>query len=194
MIVVEKLSKSYGKTQLFSQWSFSVDSGERVFLTAPSGKGKTTLLRILCGLERADEGNISGISRGDVSYLFQEPRLFPQLTALENVTCIFPDPKKNESKARALLRELGLQGAEEKYPSELSGGMKQRVALARTLLADRPILLLDEPFTALDEELRDAVRQVVWSYCEGKTVILVSHDPRDGEILTQRILSIPEMN
>lgn len=192
MIVVENLSKSYGETRLFSQWSFSVEQGERVFLSAPSGTGKTTLLRILCGLERADEGKISGIARGTVSYLFQEPRLFPQLTALENVTCILPDPQKAEAQARLLLQELGLQEAVDKYPSELSGGMKQRVALARTLLADRPILFLDEPFTALDEALKDSLRQVVLKYCKGKTLILVSHDPKDGEILTQRTLSIPQ--
>lgn len=194
MIIVENISKSFGKTHLFSRWSFSVEQGERVFLTAPSGAGKTTLLRILCGLERADEGKISGIAQGEVSYLFQEPRLFPQLTAVENVTCILPNPSTEELRARALLQELGLAGAEEKYPSELSGGMKQRVALARTLLADRPILFLDEPFTALDEELKDALRQVVLKHCEGKTLILVSHDPKDGEILTQRTLRIPETN
>lgn len=194
MIIVENISKSFGKTHLFSRWSFSVEQGERVFLTAPSGAGKTTLLRILCGLERADEGKISGIAQGAVSYLFQEPRLFPQLTAVENVTCILPDPSTGELRARALLQELGLAGAEEKYPSELSGGMKQRVALARTLLANRPILFLDEPFTALDEELKDALRQVVLKHCEGKTLILVSHDPKDGEILTQRTLRIPETN
>lgn len=194
MIIVENISKSFGKTHLFSRWSFSVEQGERVFLTAPSGAGKTTLLRILCGLERADEGKISGIAQGAVSYLFQEPRLFPQLTAVENVTCILPNPSTEELRARALLQELELAGAEEKYPSELSGGMKQRVALARTLLADRPILFLDEPFTALDEELKDALRQVVLKHCEGKTLILVSHDPKDGEILTQRTLRIPETN
>lgn len=194
MIIVENISKSFGKTHLFSRWSFSVEQGERVFLRAPSGAGKTTLLRILCGLERADEGKISGIAQGAVSYLFQEPRLFPQLTAVENVTCILPNPSTEELRARALLQELELAGAEEKYPSELSGGMKQRVALARTLLADRPILFLDEPFTALDEELKDALRQVVLKHCEGKTLILVSHDPKDGEILTQRTLRIPETN
>ena len=114
MIKVEGLSKSYGKNRLFHDLSFTVADGEKVLLSAPSGVGKTTLLRILCGLERADGGTVKGISPADVTYLFQEPRLFPQLTALENVTCILPDPRTGMEAASELLAVLGLSDALDK--------------------------------------------------------------------------------
>lgn len=190
MIRVSGLAKSFGSAILFRNLSFEISDGEHVALSAPSGVGKTTLLRILCGLETADEGTVEGIGPGDVSYLFQEPRLFPQLTALENVTCIHPVPAEAEQAARELLSSLGLSEALEKYPHELSGGMKQRVALARTLSADRPVVFLDEPFTALDPELKDTVRAVVSEACRGKTLILVSHDPEDRIRLTHREVAL----
>ncbi|MBO5213690.1 MAG: amino acid ABC transporter ATP-binding protein [Clostridia bacterium] len=190
MIVVKNLSKSFGTHPVLENLSFSVSPGERVLISAPSGGGKTTLLRILCGLESADSGTVQGILPGSVAYQFQEPRLFPQLTALENITCIHPDPESARQTALLWLEKLGLAEAAHQYPHELSGGMKQRVALARALSADRPILFLDEPFTALDPELKDAVRNTVLAACEGKTLFLVSHDPKDGELLTERTISL----
>lgn len=186
MISVRNLSKSFGKNQIFRDLSFEIADGEHVFLSAPSGVGKTTLLRILCGLDSADSGSVTGLVPGSVSYLFQEPRLFSQLTALENVTCIHPDPVAATPSAVELLKQLGLSDALHQYPDELSGGMKQRVALARTLSADRPVVFLDEPFTALDAELKDSVRALVAEACKEKTLFLVSHDPEDGEVLTHR--------
>lgn len=186
MITVKKLTKSYGKNLLFRDLSFEIGEGEKVALSAPSGVGKTTLLRILCGLEKADGGRIQGLSPSDVTYLFQEPRLFPHLTALENVLCICPDPETARPEAEELLEKLGLSEALSQYPDELSGGMKQRVALARTLISDRPVVFLDEPFTALDAELKESVRSLVRELCRNKTLILVSHDPEDRESLTHR--------
>ena len=186
MIQVTGLCKSYGKNRVLRNLSFTVEAGEKIFLSAPSGAGKTTLLRILSGLESADKGEIRGIAPGSVSYCFQEPRLFPQLTALQNLTCILPDPEAGREAAEELLRAVGLEDAAEKYPDELSGGMKQRVALARALITDRPIVLLDEPFTALDPERKESVRALVSEACREKTLILVSHDPEDRESLTHR--------
>lgn len=186
MLQVLNLSKAYGKNVLFTDCSFSVSEGEHVGISAPSGAGKTTLLRILCGLERADSGRVEGVAPGQISYLFQEPRLFPQLTALENVTCIFPKPREREEAAAELLGKLGLEDSLGLYPRELSGGMKQRVALARTLFADRSVVLLDEPFTALDEELKNRTRAIVAEYCKDRILIVVSHDPGDLEVLTDR--------
>ncbi len=188
MISVKNLSKSFGKNTLFQNLSFDVAPGEKVLISAPSGVGKTTLLRILCGLESAETGIIEGLSPEKISYLFQEPRLFPQLTTLENVTCIHPDPQAATKNALNLLEKLGLSDALDQYPHELSGGMKQRVALARALSVDRPILFLDEPFTALDPELKDSVRNLVAETCKDKTLFLVSHDPEDGEFLTQKTI------
>ncbi|MBO5248937.1 MAG: ABC transporter ATP-binding protein [Clostridia bacterium] len=188
MISVKNLSKAFGDTVLFRDLSFTVSFGERILISAPSGTGKTTLLRILCGLESADSGTVSGLHPQEISYLFQEPRLFPQLTVLENVTCIHPDEQEARESAVKWLESLGLGDALDKYPDQLSGGMKQRVALARTLSSPRPILFLDEPFTALDAELKESVLQLVLEACKGKTLLLVSHDPHDGAALTQRTI------
>ena len=189
MIRVTDLFKSFGETQVLRSLSFTVETGEKVFLSAPSGAGKTTLLRILCGLESSDGGTVEGCDPNEIAFQFQEPRLFPSLTALQNVTCIAPDPAAAEDAARDLLSRLGLADALDKRPDELSGGMKQRVALARTLFADRPVVLLDEPFAALDPELKDSVRRLVAETCAEKTVILVSHDPADA-CLTQRTMTL----
>ena len=186
MIRVLDLEKSFGKNRVFSRLFFEIAEGEKVALSAPSGGGKTTLLRILCGLEKADKGKIEGLNPEEISYCFQEPRLFPTLTVLENVTCIFPDPAEKIPAAKNLLEELGLGDALGKFPHELSGGMKQRAALARTLLSPRPAVFLDEPFAALDEARKESVRKVVSAYCAGKTLILVSHDPEDRKALTDR--------
>ena len=188
MLRVCNLCKSFGDNVVLKNLSFEIAPGEKVFLSAPSGKGKTTLLRILSGLEKADGGSVEGISPRDISYCFQEPRLFPQLTALQNILCILPDPKKEEERGLELLKALGLEDGANKLPKELSGGMKQRVALARALMSDRPVLLLDEPFAALDAELKDSVRRIVADLSRDKTLILVSHQPEDGEILTKRTI------
>ena len=186
MIRVTDLKKSFGRNLVFSNLSFEIRPGEKVAISAPSGGGKTTLLRILAGLERADQGTVEGLNSEEIAYCFQEPRLFPHLTALENVTCIFSNPEDHNSFAMDLLQELGLEDSMEKLPHELSGGMKQRVALARTLAADRPVVFLDEPFAALDEDRKESVRNIVASRCADKTLILVSHDPADREALANR--------
>lgn len=190
MISVQNLSKSFDGKPVLQNLSFEVADGEKIHLSAPSGVGKTTLLRILAGLESADKGTVTGVSPNQITFLFQEPRLFPQLTALENVTCVHADSEKAKNKALQLLEKLGLSEAVNQYPDELSGGMKQRVALARTLSVDRPVVFLDEPFTALDSELKDSVRKTVAEFCEDKTLILVSHDSQDAEILTRRTLRL----
>ena len=190
MISVQNLSKSFDGKPVLQNLSFEVADGEKIHLSAPSGVGKTTLLRILAGLESADRGSVQGVSPKQITFLFQEPRLFPQLTALENVTCIHADAEKAKNKALQLLEKLGLSEAVNQYPDELSGGMKQRVALARTLSVDRPVVFLDEPFTALDSELKDSVRKTVAEFCEDKTLILVSHDPQDAEILARRTIRL----
>ena len=190
MISVQNLSKSFDGKPVLQNLSFKVADGEKIHLSAPSGVGKTTLLRILAGLESADKGTVTGVSPNQITFLFQEPRLFPQLTALENVTCIHADAEKAKNKALQLLEKLGLSEAVNQYPDELSGGMKQRVALARTLSVDRPVVFLDEPFPALDSELKDSVRKTVAEFCEDKTLILVSHDPQDAEILARRTIRL----
>ena len=109
-----------------------------------------------------------------ISYVFQEPRLFEWLTALENVSIV-----SNKEKAKKLLSLMGLEDAFDKYPTELSGGMKQRVSIARALAYEPDLILLDEPFKGLDEELRREVADTLFKKVKGKTTILVSHDKED---------------
>ena len=150
----------------------------------PSGVGKTTLLRIVAGLDREFSGSVTGGGLGNVSYVFQEYRLFPTLTALDNAALVFEDKSKGREAARLLLTELGFSEDELRlYPHGLSGGMKQRVSLARALLSDAPVLLLDEATKELDSELVSKVLGMIKKEAEHRTVIMVTHNPDEAKIL-----------
>lgn len=167
---VENLYKSYGDKKVLSGLSFDAGIGICV-ISAPSGGGKTTLLRIIAGLEKADSGTVSGI--GKVSYAFQEPRLLPWKTALQNAKIA----ERSAGLAEEILYILGLGGDLDLIPEELSGGMQKRVSLARALAADFDTLLLDEPFAGLDTDMQKKAFEVIRKYSEGKCVLLVSHEP-----------------
>ena len=175
MIKALSLNKKFGEKTVLSNASISVRHGFLTLIVGPSGIGKTTLLRILSGLETADSGKINGLENKKISYLFQEDRLFPWLTATENVYAVSNEKSKKE-KAAALLSELSLGDALDKFPHELSGGMSRRVAIARTLMFDGDVVILDEPFRGLDSENEKNALSVIKKYCEGKTVIAVTHD------------------
>lgn len=190
MIEVRDVCKAFGGVSVLDRVSFSLAEGEHLGISAPSGAGKTTLLRILCGLETVDSGRIFGADPKKIAVQFQEPRLFPQLTVLQNAVCLADTPNASVPRARALLERAGLAEATEKRPAELSGGMKQRVATVRALCADRPILLLDEPFSSLDADLRRVMRDLVAKETVGKSLILISHAVDDLEALTDRVLTL----
>lgn len=180
MIVCENLVKKYGKNTVIDNLSFSIADGEKIVIGGRSGIGKTTLLRLISGLERYDSGKLYGYDKKEVSYMFQEPRLLPWETLLSNVSAV----KDNcEAEARDLLDKLRLSDDLDKYPDELSGGMKQRTALARALIYDKPILILDEPFASIDEETKKSAVGLIRSLVLEKTVILVSHNADDYEML-----------
>jgi NitT/TauT family transport system ATP-binding protein len=161
-IEVQKLSKWFKNSErpVFSDLSFIVSSGESLCLLGPSGCGKTTLLRLLMGLEKPSSGKIQMAPALDIqmSYVFQESRLVPWRTCLENVVLPLELTSQNSSSTRLraleLLQQLGLSDNLHHFPDELSGGMKMRVALARALITQPKIVLLDEPFAALDERSR----------------------------------------
>ncbi len=187
MISFEKVAKSYEGHLLFKNLSFTVYPGEHIAILAESGAGKTTLLRMISGLESPDEGRVFGVGKDSVAYMFQEPRLIDSITALENVAIASTEKKAlAQEKAAALLSGLGLSDALEKYPAELSGGMKQRVSLARTFMVDRPIFLLDEPFSALDPETREQAKLFVKGQLHDKTLFLVTHNAKDADDLCER--------
>ena len=184
MIRVGKLTKRFGEKTLFSGLDLELPSPGFYALLGPSGSGKTTLLRILSGLDREFEGTVE--TEGTVSCVFQEDRLIPTLSAFENVFLVCGDREKTER----LLMQTGLSGGESgkendwnKYPGELSGGMNRRVALARALAFPHDVLLLDEPFSALDPATKSKVVDLVARTEKGKLLLLVTHDESEAESL-----------
>ncbi|MFB6090071.1 MAG: ABC transporter ATP-binding protein [Halobellus sp.] len=194
---VQNLRKSYDETAVFQGLDFDVQPGEVFCIVGPSGCGKTTLLHLLAGLEEPDDGSVlfdgEPVTGADYrrGVVFQEPLLFPWRTVRENIelgpelrdTAISPD------RTERLIDLIGLDGFEDSYPDELSGGMKQRVSLARTLANDPDLLLLDEPTAALDaitkRELQDELGRIVDEL--DLTAIYVTHDIEEAVYLGDRV-------
>ena len=180
-LILKNLSFAYGNETVFNDLSLSFESKSIYLLSAPSGRGKTTLLRLIAGLIKQSSGEIVG---GGVAFAFQESRLFPALSALENASV-----SASSIDARKMLLSLGFSEEDLlKTPSELSGGMKQRVSLVRAFLSDAPILLLDEPFKELDDKVRETVYEIIKEIANSKLVILVSHDLSDAENLSATVV------
>ena len=187
VLVLSRLSLAFGGKPVFSCLSLTLAAGERVALMGPSGCGKTSLLRLAAGLLVPTSGTVErGTER--VAVCFQEPRLLPWLSAAENVNLVLSDRAATMPEAERLLSRLGLDAdAMKQYPAALSGGMCQRVALARTLAQKGELLLLDEPFKALDAALRAQALRVVAEESGGAAVLLVTHDRTEAESFGCRI-------
>ncbi len=186
MIELSHLSKSYGACTVINDLTLKIGDGERVAISAASGCGKTTLFRLIAGLEKADSGIIK--VEKPVAYIFQEPRLFSDFTVLENVMVVLRG-KNRRLRARQWLATVGMEEHLSKYPDEISGGMAQRTVLARALAAEREIFLLDEPFSGLDSESKEQLMSLTKEITAGKTLLLISHDRKEAEVLCQRILT-----
>lgn len=202
---VAGLSKSYesgtDSVRVLDDVSFDVAEREFVAIVGPSGCGKTTLLKSIAGVVEPDGGDIvtsAGPVNGpseDIAMVFQDFRLLPWKTVLENVVVgadIQPDRTDGEpaAAAREWIEKVGLAGSEDAYPAELSGGMKQRVGLARALAVDPDILLMDEPFGSLDAQTRDRLQTELlrlW-HTERKTILFVTHDINEAIYLADRVL------
>ena len=156
-------------------------------LMGPSGCGKTTLLRLLAGLDRPDGGSIAN-SHSKIAMAFQEPRLLPWMTCEDNLKLVLSDDNDRLNSVQNWLCALELSSAAKQLPHELSGGMQQRLSLARALCFDADLLLLDEPFSALDRDLKARIAPAIKSACENKLTVLVTHDPHDAELLGAKIL------
>ena len=206
MLELKNFSKRFGEKQIISDLNLKVPEKQILAIVGPSGGGKTTLLRMLAGLETIDSGDI--IYNGEelpldelekrnlLGFVFQDFQLFPHLTVLENLT-LSPIKTKNvakedaEKKAISLLTRLGLAEHVNAYPYSLSGGQKQRVALARAMMIDPEIIGYDEPTSALDPELRLEVEKLILQNRElGMTQIVVTHDLQFAENIADTILKV----
>ena len=207
MIRLENVSFCYDpRRPLLRGVSLDVASDARICLFGPSGSGKTTLARLLLGLEKPDRGSVTRRPGLRYSAVFQEDRLLPHKTVLENVKLFaeaasMPADAENPAgpealagsgftagpnltaNAEALLSRLGLGEALSQYPSELSGGMKRRTALVRALCHPFGLLLLDEPFNGLDEEARSVCADAILDHAKEKAVVLITHRAEDAELL-----------
>jgi putative hydroxymethylpyrimidine transport system ATP-binding protein len=186
---------SYAGRALFSDLSVTFQPGEWTCLLGPSGVGKSTLLRLIAGLEPAEApGQIRATDgrplHGRIAYMAQQDLLLPWLSALGNVqlgAALRGEPR-DPALAQRLLDEVGLGARGADRPATLSGGMRQRVAIARTLAEQRPVVLMDEPFSALDAVTRLRLQDLAVEMLHGRTIVLVTHDPLEAVRLGQRVL------
>lgn len=206
MLELKNISKQFGQKVIFNHFNLSIPEGKILSLVGPSGGGKTTLLRMLAGLEKIDSGQVIYDDeviaiehlghRNLLGFVFQDFQLFPHLTVLDNLI-LSPIKSMNVSKeeaiqkARDLLKRLGLEEHENAYPYSLSGGQKQRVALARAMMVNPKIIGYDEPTSALDPELRQEVEKLILQNQKlGITQIVVTHDIQFAQNISDEIVKI----
>lgn len=182
-IECKNLTKSYDGKRVLDRWSATISDFGVTAIMGPSGIGKTTLFRLLAGLENADGGEITGLTGKTLSVVFQEDRLFPQLNVLQNL-------QVSGTAAEKWLNRLGLTEAAHQYPEELSGGMKRRVSIGRALCHNGDVFLLDEPFQGLDDGTKKDVMDIFKEMKKQKAILLVTHDERETGYLADRILRL----
>lgn len=189
MIKLDNISFSYGENNVLKNFSLEIKSGDRICLFGDSGCGKTTVLRLILGLEKPQSGTIFMKKYLKPAVVFQEDRLLPFKTVLENITLF----GANEEKALSILKEMGLENSVAHKPTELSGGMCRRVALARALSLNFDFLVLDEPFTGLDSDNINSAVKLINSILGNRTLILVTHSKAEAEALNCEIKEMYEI-
>lgn len=196
MIEIQNINKKYTKT-LFSNLSFSINPGDFIAFHGPSGTGKTTLLRILAGLESPDSGTLKN-SFQSIGYIFQDFQLFPHLNVLENLCVAFKSLSKRErveieKSARKLLNAYDIEYLSEQYPDSLSGGEKQRVAIARCLMHTPDLILVDEATSSLDTkrtlEFMETLKEL---NNQGIAIVFITHDQNLESLYAKKILKIQD--
>lgn len=192
-IVVRDLTLRLNNRVIFDNLRFSLDGGKCAAVLGTSGVGKTSLLKIIAGLMRPDAGTVSGSDglplAGRIAYMGQNDLLYPWLTVRQNITlgARLRREKPESDWADYLLAEVGLDGCGASLPAALSGGMRQRAALARTLYERQSVVLMDEPFSALDTLTRARIQALSARLLAGRTVLLITHDPQEACRLGHRL-------
>jgi NitT/TauT family transport system ATP-binding protein len=203
VIKVEDVSYSIGGIKIIDDISFAGQQEQFVSIIGPSGCGKSTLLRIMAGLIKPEKGRVLYKGRSitepikDISFVFQDFGLLPWLTNIENVkvglSALRMSDEKKDKKAMALLKQFKLDGFENSYPNVLSGGMKQRIGIARAIASEPRVILMDEPFSSLDELTAETLRSDITSMLRSKeisvnSVIMVTHNVEEAVELSDRIV------
>ena len=191
-----KTTNKEGANLIFKNLNFTIKKGQFVSFFGPSGCGKTTLLNIISGLDKDFDGRIGKHDKAsDISYMFQSPRLFPWLTAIENIKYPIKKNKNSEKIANYLLKKVGLEKYKNQYPNRLSGGMQRRIAMARAFAPNPNILLLDEPFISIDKKISNSLRKLlIQLWRKNKPIIVfVTHDLDEAIELADRIVFLSNL-
>lgn len=191
-IKLKNIKKTYNDLMVIENFNMSFSSDKIHCIFGPSGSGKSTLLNIITGIEQADEGTIDGEKNKKISYVFQEHRLLPWLSAEKNIMFVLESScAKKEAKeiCEKYIKLVKLFEFKDKLPSELSGGMKQRVAIARAIAYDGDIFVMDEPFKGLDMELKTSIMNFIADYCNknDKLLIYTTHDAFEAAYMADDI-------
>ena len=191
LVELSNISKNYAHTSVLNSFSMQIKKNEIVCVVGPSGCGKSTILNLISGLESPDKGAILN-EYNRLGYVFQEDRLLPWKTVKENIAIV--KDSVDERHIKELINVMGLQGFEDSYPNELSGGMKQRCSIARAFYYGSDLLLMDEPFKSLDYDLRlNMVSYLLKVWQKSKTaIVFVTHNIDEALLLGDRILVLTE--
>lgn len=189
----KNVTKKYSDKTVLDNFSLKIEKNSPTVIMGESGSGKTTLLRIAAALETADSGCFDANGE-NIAYMFQEPRLLPWKTALDNILAVLPKGSSSLAKKHLSATGLDVETDGKKFPSELSGGMRQRVAFARFLAyaesTNATLLLLDEPFSAIDDVTARSMALLLKDFANGKILLVVSHDKSDAENLGAKTINI----
>lgn len=183
-IQLNNLCKAYGDKVIFENYTRTLEFDGILLIQGKSGLGKTTLMRMLAGLEKADKGEIVKSAK-KISFMFQEDRLIPFVTVLKNLTAVC-----DEEKALKYLSLMGLENEKDSSLLSLSGGMRRRVSLARALCFESELVILDEPFKGLDEALKTEICEIIKEESKKRAFFIVSHDSEDAKILNAEIIEL----
>jgi ABC-type nitrate/sulfonate/bicarbonate transport system ATPase subunit len=195
-ILLKNISKSFDEMEILKDISIEVNEGELVSILGPSGSGKSTIFNVLTNIIKCDSGELK--INGDLSYMYQKDMMVPWKKVIDNIgiPLIFKGNNKKEAreKVKKHINEFGLSGFEYKYPSQLSGGMKQRANFLKTYLTSKDIMLLDEPFGALDSMTRRKMQKWLLDLTKemNSTILFITHDIEEAILLSNRIYVISE--